>query len=60
MNRRTFSRSVAAGALGAATGGISSAVSPAAPVAAPAAAPYKLSVMLWTVFENLPFERAGA
>ena len=57
MNRRTFHRTVAAGALGAVAGGISPTVSPAAPVATPAAAPYKLSVMLWTVFENLPFEQ---
>jgi len=57
MNRRTFHRTVAAGALGAAAGGISSAATPAAPVPAPAAVPYKLSVMLWTVFEKLPFEQ---
>jgi hydroxypyruvate isomerase len=57
MNRRTFSRTFVASALGAAGGGVSSAVSLAAPVVTPAAAPYKLSVMLWTVFENLPFEQ---
>jgi hydroxypyruvate isomerase len=57
MNRRTFHRTLAAGALGAAAGGVSSAVSSVASVAAPSAAPYKLSVMLWTVFENLPFEQ---
>ena len=57
MNRRTFHRTLAAGALGAAVGGISPTVSPAAPAPTPATAPYKLSVMLWTVFENLPFEQ---
>ena len=57
MNRRTFHRNLAAGALGAAARGITPAVLPAAPIAAPAAPPYKLSVMLWTVFEKLPFEQ---
>ena len=57
MNRRTFHRTLAAGALSAAASGISPTVSPAGLVATPAAAPYKLSVMLWTVFENLPFEQ---
>ena len=57
MNRRTFHRTVAAGALGAAAAEISPAVLPAVPATAPAAVPYKLSVMLWTVFEKLPFEQ---
>jgi hydroxypyruvate isomerase len=59
MNRRTFHRTVAAGALaGAATraGSLLGAGNPAAASDA-GSVPYKLSVMLWTVFENLPFEQ---
>lgn len=54
MNRRTFAQTLAATALGAA----------AAPLAAgepatsqPEAPPFPLSVMLWTVFNDLPFEQ---
>jgi len=57
MNRREFSKTVAGAALGA-TG---MALKPAAALPAPAASdeetPFKISVMLWTVFEKLPFEQ---
>jgi hydroxypyruvate isomerase len=54
MNRRTFTQSFAVAAL--------SAAAPKLPAAAPGAAlapqtpPFSLSVMLWTVFNDLPFE----
>ena len=59
MNRRTFSKTLAGGTLGAAT----LAREPFA-VAAPAAgdsslveSPFKISIMIWTVFHGLPFEQ---
>lgn len=52
MKRRCFARQVTAAALGAAAlPGIGRGS------AAPGAVPYKLSVMLWTVFKDLPFEQ---
>ncbi|MGA8030370.1 MAG: TIM barrel protein [Bryobacteraceae bacterium] len=48
MNRRTFSKTLAAGAL------TSAALKPAEESAAP---PFNLSVMLWTVFKDMPFEQ---
>jgi hydroxypyruvate isomerase len=50
MNRRTFGQSIAAAALAASL--------PSSASAAPASQPppYALSVMLWTVFRDLPFE----
>jgi hydroxypyruvate isomerase len=56
MNRRTFAQAMATAALGAAVPKL-----PAAPLAA-AQAPaspvsYQLSVMLWTVFRDMPFEQ---
>ncbi|MGO9338398.1 MAG: TIM barrel protein [Terracidiphilus sp.] len=50
MNRRIFGQSIAAAALAASLPGRTSA-SPASPPP-----PYALSVMLWTVFRDLPFE----
>jgi hydroxypyruvate isomerase len=50
MNRRTFGQSIAAAALSAALPNRA----PASP--APQSPPYALSVMLWTVFTDLPFE----
>ncbi len=52
MNRRSFARSIAGAALGAAA-------LPSLPalVAADADVPFKLSVMLWTVYKQLPFEQ---
>ncbi len=47
MNRRTFSKTLALGA----------AASSLTPASEESAVPYKLSVMLWTVFKNLPFEQ---
>ncbi len=54
MNRRTFHRTVTAGALGAAAMSHPAILQAGAPPHEP---PFKLSVMLWTVFENLPFEQ---
>lgn len=54
MNRRTFSKSLAGAAVGAA------ALEPVRGLSAfqnESAAPYKISVMLWTVFKDLPFEQ---
>ena len=59
MNRRTFNRTFAASALGAAA--LSEVTrmdaGPRAAGAEAAGVPYKVSVMLWTVFERLPFEQ---
>jgi hydroxypyruvate isomerase len=56
MNRRTFTQAMAAAAVGAAT-----AASPASAfrqgAAQTAPAPFLLSVMLWTVYRELPFEQ---
>ncbi len=53
MNRRSFSKQLGASALGAAA----LSASPAQQTGDSGAPPYKLSVMLWTVFKNLPFEQ---
>lgn len=50
MNRRTFGQSIAAAAIAA------SLPRRAASLPAPQQPPFGLSVMLWTVFNNLPFE----
>ncbi len=58
MNRRNFARSVA-GALGAAAclgEFVPNGAAAAVPANDGAAVPYKVSVMLWTVFRDLPFE----
>ena len=56
MNRREFSRNLALGALGA--GALNGPPATAGqPPKAPSSAPFKLSVMLWTVFQKLPFEQ---
>ena len=52
MNRRTFARSLAAAAIAATAAGEKSA---SAGAASPEA-PFPLSVMLWTILRNLPFE----
>lgn len=59
MDRRTFSRSIAGLALGAAGLDRSIAAAAAAPEAQGVApgVPFDLSVMLWTVFQKLPFEQ---
>jgi len=59
MNRRTFNRMITGASLGA--GLAASAHSPLAASAQPArgespAVPYKISIMLWTVFQHLPFD----
>jgi len=57
MNRRAFSRTVAGAALGAAGLALRpTSASPASP-ASEEEKPFKISVMLWTVFEKLPFEQ---
>src|ERR1035441_3414475 len=53
MNRRTFTQSFAVAALAAASPEFSAAAGPAVAHRLP---PFPLSVMLWTVFTNLPFE----
>ena len=59
MNRRTFAQTLAAGALSAAVPGLSAAPSASPAAAAPEAKPaqFSLSVMLWTVFNDLPIEQ---
>ncbi len=59
MNRRTFARTLAGSALAAASLGKSPAdgATPSAPQGEAPGVPYKISIMLWTVFENLPFEQ---
>jgi hydroxypyruvate isomerase len=62
MDRRTFARKFARAALGTAALGTAtpSGVRPEAPwdgAADEDGVPFKLSVMLWTVFRNLPFEQ---
>lgn len=54
MNRRTFGKTLASAAVAAATPSLS--LQAAAPESA-ATAPFPLSVMLWTVFNGLPFEQ---
>jgi hydroxypyruvate isomerase len=59
MNRRTFSKTLATGALGAAALSPGS-LAPAMPLPAETPldeSPFKISIMLWTVFHGLPFEQ---
>lgn len=58
MNRRAFNRSVAGilSALPLKSLG-RAATTPSAPAQNPTAAPFDISVMLWTVFRDLPFEQ---
>jgi hydroxypyruvate isomerase len=55
MNRRTFAQAFATAALAAAAPKLPAAPS-SLPAPPPAPVPYALSVMLWTVFTELPFE----
>ena len=62
MNRRDFTVNVAGAALGAVAFGRTSPIAAAAPGMATAegeapGVPFRLSVMLWTVFQRLPFEQ---
>src|ERR1700683_1995482 len=57
MNRRQFAKSIAGAALGTAVLSSASAQSPAEPASQESAVPFKFSVMLWTVYGNLPFEQ---
>ncbi len=54
MNRRTFTQTLASAALSAVVAPLHAA--PASAESSPKAAPFPLSVMLWTVFTDLPFE----
>jgi hydroxypyruvate isomerase len=56
MNRRTFTQALAATALGTVAPPLATAASAAAADATSATVPFGLSVMLWTVFRDLPFE----
>ena len=56
MNRRTFTQALATAAMGAATPLPSIASRPSAKTN-DASAPFPVSVMLWTVFTDLPFEQ---
>jgi hydroxypyruvate isomerase len=55
MNRRTFTQVMTAAALSAAVPPLPATAQSGA--ASPKAPPFPLSVMLWTVFNNLPFEQ---
>jgi hydroxypyruvate isomerase len=57
MNRRAFNRTLAGAALGAAALPERSLLAAAVPQGETSGVPYKLSVMLWTVFNDLPFEQ---
>lgn len=58
MNRRTFTTSLAAGTASLAAGALNaSSRSAIAEPASQSAVPYQISVMLWTIFRNLPFEQ---
>ena len=56
MNRRTFTQALATAALAAAAPRLPAAPLTGAAQPQPAAPPFPLSVMLWTVFNDLPFE----
>lgn len=56
MNRRLFTQSLAAAALGAAAPGTLSADGAGTAESGKRSAPFPLSVMLWTISPNLPFE----
>lgn len=58
MNRRQFARGLAGAALGAAAGARATAAGGSHDVREPT--PFPLSVMLWTVFRDLPFEERMA
>lgn len=58
MNRRTFARSLATAALTAAVPAIPTAARHSVhPEAAPKDGPFPLSIMLWTIYKDLPFEQ---
>jgi hydroxypyruvate isomerase len=56
MNRRTFSKTLAGATLGTAALSQGS-LTTAAPNSSLAESPFKISIMIWTVFHELPFEQ---
>ena len=56
MNRRSFTQALAAAALASASPALPSLAQTDATSAGNADTPFPLSVMLWTVFNDLPFE----
>jgi len=58
MDRRTFNRMLAGAGLGSiAAPSLLPGATPTPAAAAATPAPYKISIMLWTVFGNMPFEQ---
>jgi hydroxypyruvate isomerase len=57
MDRRRFAQALATAALAAAAPGISAAAEGEPPETGQGETPFPLSVMLWTVFNDLPFEQ---
>jgi hydroxypyruvate isomerase len=57
MNRRTFSKTLAGGTLGAATLARQPRASAVPAASSLVESPFKVSVMMWTVFHGLPFEQ---
>lgn len=58
MDRRTFNRILAGAGVGALSApSLLPAAGPNPAQSASGTAPYKISIMLWTVFQNLPFEQ---
>jgi hydroxypyruvate isomerase len=57
MNRRSFARAIAASAIAAGAASAHRAPAQSASSSSNADAPFPLSVMLWTVFRDLPFEQ---
>ena len=55
MNRRTFHRAVGGAILGAALKPSRTAALPSLTPEVPAGVPFKFSVMLWTIYQDLPF-----
>src|SRR5579863_7884213 len=57
MNRRTFAQTIAAAALAGAAPSTPAASGPSAAESPAASGPFGISIMLWTVFNRLPFEQ---
>jgi len=57
MNRRTFTQAIAAAAVGAASTSSPASTVRSAMAERPGSTPFPLSVMLWTIYRDLPFEQ---